>query len=109
MKKSEQEKMMISLIKKLNQHNDDELFKINNSLNSLYKEFSKKRSSVDFIESFNKKVNSEEFKIFTEYSTIIDKYISNFTDYYLKRNISIIQFTIQEVLDKRHRIILPKI
>lgn len=109
MKKSQVEKMMINLIKKLNQHNDDELFRINSSLNLLYKQFNKKRPTVDFVKTFNKKINSEEFKIFTEYSTIIDRYLSNFTDYYLKRNISIIQCAIQEVLDKRHRIILSKI
>jgi hypothetical protein len=101
---------MDKLIKKLNKifnnYSDQELLEINNDLNKLYKNLTKKRSVEEFVENYNKLITKKEFKTFIKYSIIIDKEIATYTEHYLRRNITIIQSSIQDVLDNRHRILI---
>jgi hypothetical protein len=101
---------MDKLIKKLNKifnnYSDQELLEINMDLNKLYKNLTKKRSVEEFVENYNKLITKKEFITFTKYSNIIDKEIATFTEHYLRRNITIIQSSIQDVLDNRHRILI---
>jgi hypothetical protein len=100
------DKIIRKLNKIFNDHSDQELLEINNDLNKLYKNLTKKRTVEEFIENYNNILSKKEFRTFSKYSIIIDEEISTFTENYLRRNTNIIQSSIQEVLDKRHRILI---
>jgi hypothetical protein len=101
--------MIKLLLKKLELHSDQELIQINNDLNKLYKYFNKSTDVVNLLKKIKRKQNSQDFIKFLELSTIIDRKLATFTDYYLKRNINIIQSSIQIVLDKRNRIVIKMV
>jgi hypothetical protein len=101
--------MIKPLLKRLELHSDQELIQINNDLNKLYKYFNKSTDVVKLLKKIKRKQNSQDFIKFLELSTIIDRKLAPFTDYYLKRNINIIQSSIQIVLDKRNRIVIKMI